>query len=209
MLFVADTHNQQLYTIAWRRLWTHVVAHPSHGVHWFLFPISSALSTRQSVRPGLARRLAQLGALHHLAPMRTANLAKEVSFRNSPVVLKVGIYEYRRDPIKSGGGTQSFCNTPCGLYGSNKFLTCCGGLYLRWIQLAPPWQFLNFHLKHPQIVNIEILKLWVSPLLLLRSSLYSVDQKLTFALENENHIFTGISQKIEEWLTISPIMVSS
>ena len=60
--------------------------------------------------------------------------------------------------------------------------------------------FLNFHLKHPQIVNIEILKLCVSPFLLLRSRLYSVDQKLTLALENENHIFTGISQKIEEWL---------
>ena len=137
----------------------------SHDVLRFLFPISPALSTQQSVRPGLARRLAQLGALHHLAPMRTANLAKEVSFRNSPVVLKVGIYEYRRDPIKSGGGTQSFCITPCGLYGSNKFLTCCGGLYLWWIQLAPLWQFLNFHLEHTQIVKIEekIIRLFWGP----------------------------------------------
>ena len=56
---------------------------------------------------------------------------------------------YRRDPNKSGGGTQSFSITPYSLNGSNILLTCYGGLYLRWIQLAPPWRFLNFHLEHP------------------------------------------------------------
>ena len=63
--------------------------------------------------------------------------------------IQCGLFKYRRDPNKSGGGTQSFSITPYSLYSSSKFLTCCGGIYFRWIQLAPPWRFLNFHLEHP------------------------------------------------------------
>ena len=62
---------------------------------------------------------------------------------------------YRQDPNKSGGGTQSFSITPYSLYSSSKFIICFGGMYLRWIQLALPWRFSNFHQEHPQIVKIE------------------------------------------------------
>ena len=63
--------------------------------------------------------------------------------------------QYRRDPNKSGGGTRSFSITPYSLYGSSNLLSCYGRLHLGWIQLAPPWRFLNFHLEHPQIFKIE------------------------------------------------------
>ena len=56
---------------------------------------------------------------------------------------------YRRDPNKSGGGTQSFSITPYSLNGSRIFLIFCGDLYFRRIQVAPLWRFLNFHLEHP------------------------------------------------------------
>ena len=59
------------------------------------------------------------------------------------------LLKYRGDPNKSGGGTQSFSITPYSLNGSSNLLTCYGGLNLRWIQLAPLWRFLNFHLEHP------------------------------------------------------------
>ena len=50
--------------------------------------------------------------------------------------------EYRRDPNKKWAGTSS---PPYSSHGSNKFLINCGGLHLKWIQLAPLWRFLNFH----------------------------------------------------------------
>ena len=62
---------------------------------------------------------------------------------------------YRRDPNKSGGGTQSFSIIPYSLNSSSKYSICCGGIFLRWIQLAQLWRFLNFHLEHPQIIKIE------------------------------------------------------
>ena len=55
---------------------------------------------------------------------------------------------YRQDPNKNWGGTK-FSSPPYSFHGSSKFLTSSGSWYLKWIQLAPPWQFLNFHLEPP------------------------------------------------------------
>ena len=59
------------------------------------------------------------------------------------------IFVYRQDPNKKWGGTRRFSSPPFNSHDSNNFLTSSGGWHLRWIQLAPPWRFLNFHLEHP------------------------------------------------------------
>ena len=71
----------------------------------------------------------------------------------------------RQDPIKSGEGTQSFSTTPYSLCGSSKFPTCCSGIYVRWIQLAPLWQSLNFYLKHPHLSKLKkkLFNFWGAP----------------------------------------------
>ena len=58
---------------------------------------------------------------------------------------------YRRDHFKSWGGTLSVSTPPYSPLCSDNFDTYCGGWHLRWVQVAPPWRFLNFHLEHPLI----------------------------------------------------------
>ena len=96
-----------------------------------------------------------MGKIGQRVLARTGEGSKVRKKRRHETACRVHRTLYRRDPNKSGGGTQSFSITPYSLYGSSNLLSCYGGLHLGWIQLAPPWRFLNFHLEHPQIFKIE------------------------------------------------------
>ena len=50
--------------------------------------------------------------------------------------------------LRAEAGPQALA-PPYSLLCSNNFNTLCGDWHLKWVQVAPPWQFMNFYLEHP------------------------------------------------------------